>query len=292
MPQPDPSHTPIANDYPVQVLSAEVEPGHATAGLGVLWTHRSLLWDFVQFDLRQRYTGGSLGFFWTVVTPLLELVTYTFVFHGLLGVRFQEQSGWTHYALYLFCGMVTWLSFSDGLSQAAVSLTNNGHLIQKIRFPTLLLPTHLVLSATVNQVIRCLVLIVAIALFTQTLSWTIFLVPVVMVVQCVFTLGVGLLLSVGTVYFRDMNHWVNAVLLLLMFLTPVVYPAAVYPRQYSLLLQLNPLAHLVGVYRELLLNGTLPHPHSVIIVLVSSAMSLLIGYSVFHHHQRQIADVV
>ena len=279
-------------DESIRVITPEVEPGHATAGLGVLWSHRSLLWDFVQFDLKQRYTGGSLGFFWTVVTPLLELVTYTFVFHGLLGIRFEEQSGWTHYALYLFCGMVTWLSFSDGLSQAGISLTNNGHLIKKIHFPTLLLPTHVVLSAAINQVIRTMILILAILLFTQEMAWTVMLVPLVMVLQLVLTLGVGLLLSVGTVYFRDMNHWVNASLLLLMFLTPVVYPAAVYPRQYSLLLQLNPLAHLVGLYRELLLNGALPHPHSIIIVMVTSCISLLIGYSVFHHHQRRLADVV
>lgn len=276
----------------IRVITPEVEPGHATAGLGVLWSYRSLLWDFVQFDLKQRYTGGSLGFFWTVVTPLLELVTYTFVFHGLLGIQFEEQSGWTHYALYLFCGMVTWLSFSDGLSQAGASLTNNGHLIKKIHFPTLLLPAHVVLSAAINQVIRTVILMLAVLLFTQEVPWTITLVPFVMLMQLILTLGVGLLLSVGTVYFRDMNHWVNASLLLLMFLTPVVYPAAVYPRQYSLLLQLNPLAHLVGVYRELLLNGALPHPHSIIIVMVTSCVALLIGYSVFHHHQRRLADVV
>ena len=281
-----------STDEAIRVITPEVEPGHATAGVGVLWSHRSLLWDFVQFDLKQRYTGGSLGFFWTVVTPLLELVTYTFVFHGLLGIRFEEQSGWTHYALYLFCGMVTWLSFSDGLSQAGISLTNNGHLIKKIHFPTLLLPTHVVLSAVINQVIRTLILVLAVLLFTQEIAWTVVLVPFVMLLQLILTLGVGLLLSVGTVYFRDMNHWVNASLLLLMFLTPVVYPAAVYPRQYSLLLQLNPLAHLVGVYRELLLNGALPHPHSIIIVMVTSCVSLLIGYSVFHHHQRRLADVV
>ena len=276
----------------IRVISSEVEPGHASAGLSVLWTHRSLLWDFVQFDLRQRYTGGSLGFFWTVVTPVLELITYTFVFHGLLGIQFDGQSGWTHYALYLFSGMVTWLAFSDGLSQAAISLTNNGHLIKKIHFPTLILPTHLVLSAAINQCIRCMVLLVMSVFFIQQVHWTIAFVPIVMAFQLIFTLGWGLLVSVGTVYFRDMNHWINASLLLLMFLTPVVYPAAAYPRQYSLLLQLNPLAHLVGVYRELLLNGNFPHIHSVIIVAVTSVLSLVIGYSVFHHHQRNLSEVV
>lgn len=277
---------------PIRTISSEIESGHASTGLFLLWKHRDLLWDFVQYDLRERYTGGSLGFFWTVITPLLELITYTFVFHGLLGIQFHEETGWTHYALFLFSGMVTWLAFADGLSQATVSFTNNGHLLKKIHFPIIMLPAHVVFSGTINQIIRMSVLLLAIVFCTQHLSWYVLLLPLVMVCQMMFTLGVGLLLSVANVYFRDSNHWVNAVLLLWMFVTPVVYPASAYPRQYILLLQLNPLAHLVGVYRELLLNGTLPHPHSVLIVMVTSLISLLIGYSVFHHHQRELADVV
>lgn len=275
-----------------RIIGSEVEPGHASAGILTLWKFRSLLWSFVQKDLKQRYTGGSLGFFWTVITPLLELVTYTFVFHGLLGIRFQAQAGWTNYALFLFSGMVTWLALSDGLSQATVSLTNNAHLIKKLNFPTMILPTHVVLSATINQTIRFGILISGSLILTGVLSWHIILLPLIMLFQFMFCLGLALLLSVSNIYFRDTNHWINALLLLWMFMTPVVYPAAAYPRKYILLLQLNPLAHLVGVYREILLNGTMPHLHSLIIIMVTSVLSLLIGYSVFHHHQRRMVDIV
>ena len=275
-----------------RIIGSEIEPGHATAGLYTLWRFRSLLWNFVQKDLKQRYTGGSLGFFWTVITPFLELLTYTFVFHGLLGIQFQAQTGWTHYALFLFSGMVTWLAVSDSLSQATVSLSDNSHLIKKINFPTVILPTHVVVSASINQLIRFSILILGIVVLTGSLSWHVMLLPVIMAIQAVFTLGLSLLLAVANVYFRDTRHWINAILLLLMFLTPVVYPASSYPKQYILLLQLNPLAHLVGVYREILLNGILPHPHSLIIIVVTSTLSLLIGYSVFHHHQRRLVDVV
>ena len=277
---------------PTKIMGAEVEPGHASAGLLTLWTFRSLLWSFVQKDLKQRYTGGSLGFFWTVITPMLELVTYTFVFHGLLGIRFQAQAGWTNYALFLFSGMVTWLAMSDGLSQSTVALTNNAHLIKKLNFPTMILPTHVVLSATVNQTIRFGILILGSLLLSGVLSWHVILLPVIMLCQFAFCLGLGLLLSVSNIYFRDTNHWINALLLLWMFLTPVVYPASAYPRKYILLLQLNPLAHIVGAYREILLNGTMPHLHSLIIIMVTSVLSLLIGYSVFHHHQRKMVDIV
>jgi lipopolysaccharide transport system permease protein len=274
------------------IIGPATEPGHASAGIFTLWKFRSLLGDFVKQDLKYRYTGGSLGFFWTVVTPLMELITYTFVFHGLIGISFHPQAGWTNYALFLFSGMVTWLAMSDGVSQASASVTNNGHLIKKVNFPVMILPTHLVSSATVNQCIRFSVLILATLVLTGNISWHILFLPFVIALQFAFTLGLGLLLSVCNVYFRDTNHWVNAILLLWMFITPIFYPAAAYPKKYILMLQLNPLAHLVGVYRELLLNQTMPHPHSIIIVAVTATLSLVVGYSVFHHHQRKFSDFI
>ena len=101
-----------------------------------------------------------------------------------------------------------------------------------------------------------------------------------------------MLLSTLAVYFKDTTHWLKAWLLLWMFITPIFYPAADYPDQFKLLLNLNPLAHLVGVYRELVLNHTIPHPHSVLVVLVMALFSLLVGYSVFHHHRDRFADLV
>ena len=94
------------------------------------------------------------------------------------------------------------------------------------------------------------------------------------------------------VYFRDTRHWLNTILLMWMFITPVFYPAASYPPKYSLLLQLNPLAHLVGIYRELILNHSIPHPNSIVIFSVVSIMCLVVGYSVFHHHQKKFGDYV
>ena len=107
-----------------------------------------------------------------------------------------------------------------------------------------------------------------------------------------FTLGLGLLLATANIYFQDTNHWVNAVLLMWMFVTPVFYPAASYPEKYILLLQLNPLAHLVGIYRELILNHTLPHPNSFVILLVISMFIFVVGQSVFHHHKSHFSDYI
>ena len=259
---------------------------------GLVWRHRRLLWAFVLSDLRHRYMGSSIGFFWTVVTPLMELFTYTFVFHGLIGVRFHPSGDWIHYALFLFCAMITWMSVSEGLTRGTVAITESAHLVKKVNFPPVLLPAWRVVAATLNQALRLAVLLVALALVGPGLSWTALLVPLFMAAQLIGVLGVALLLATLGAYFRDALHWVNAALMLWMFVTPVFYPAAIYPRRYVLLLQLNPLAHLVGVYQELLLNQRLPHPVSVLVVGVVALFCLLVGWSVFSMHQERFSDQV
>ena len=120
----------------------------------------------------------------------------------------------------------------------------------------------------------------------------ILLVPFVIVAQAVFTLGLGMLVACSSVYFRGTIHWVNAGLMLWMFVTPIFYPAAVYPKRFILLLQLNPLAHLVGVYQELILNHRLPHAHSSLVAVVMALFSMLVGYSVFHRYKDKFSDLV
>ncbi|MEC8192772.1 MAG: ABC transporter permease [Myxococcota bacterium] len=261
-------------------------------GLGQLWTHRRLMWTFVLKDLRHRYTGSTIGFFWTVITPLLELVTYTFVFHVLIGVKFHPAGGWSNYALFLFAGMVTWMAFAEGLQSATTSIRAHAHLIQKLNFPAVILPAHLIASAVLNQFIRLGVLCVAAIALGHGLSWHLALVPVVVAVQTMLVLGLGLVFATMNVYFRDTIHWLRSVLLLGMFMTPIFYPASVYPQQFKLVLQLNPMAHLVGVVQELMLNHRFPHPHSLILSVIVSVICLVIGYSIFHHHKDRFSDLV
>ena len=132
----------------------------------------------------------------------------------------------------------------------------------------------------------------AILLMGGSPSWHLLLVPVVMAIQATMVLGIGMLLSCASIYFRDTLHWVDAVLLMGMFLTPIFYPASTYPKRFNLLLQVNPLAHLVGVYRELILNNELPHPHDFLIITMVAVFALLIGYSVFHHHRDRFSDLI
>ena len=274
------------------VYSTSVGGRHFSGGLAQLWSHRRLMSAFVLKDLRHRYTGSSIGFFWTVITPLLELCTYTFVFHVLIGVKFHPAGGWSNYALFLFAGMVTWMAFAEGLTRATTSITEHAHLINKLSFPAIVLPAHLIASAVLNQGIRFGVLCSAAIVLGHGLSWHLLVVPLIVAVQTVLVLGLGLILATMNVYFRDTIHWLRSALLLGMFMTPIFYPASVYPTQFKLVLQLNPMAHLVGVVQELMLNHRFPHPHSIILSVIVAVICLVIGYSVFHHHRDRFADLV
>lgn len=257
-----------------------------------LWAYRELLASFVLNDLRFRYVGSSIGFFWTVLNPIMELVTYTFVFNVLIGIRYHPSGGTTQYALFMFCGMIAWFTVQDGLTRSTTCITDYAHLIKKINFPTTILPAHIVFSALLNQGIRTLILALATILFGEGISIHFLLVFPFMLVQGILVLGLGLFLATAGVYFRDTVHIVNASLLVWMFVTPIFYPPSVYPPQFNFLLQLNPLAHIVGVYQELMLNHRLPHPNSMLVSLIFAGLAFVIGYSVFSRHRSNFPDLV
>lgn len=272
---------------------ADPSPPTAWGELEALWQSRRLLWTLTATELRTRYIGSSIGFFWTVVNPVLELATYTFVFHVLLQVRFHAGQSTSQYVLFLFCGMTAWSSFADGLVRATTSITQHASLVRKVNFPSIVLPAQMVLVAVINQGFRTAALLLFCILIGEGLSWHAILIVPFLVAQALFTFGLGLLLSVLCVYFRDMNHWVNAGLLIGMFMTPVVYPASAWPREYVLLLYPNPMAQYIGIYQSLVLGHHLPPAlTTVIYALIASGIAVAVGASVFAHNRRRFADMV
>ena len=267
-------------------------PPSALNELRGLWRARSLLAAFTRNELRARYVGSSMGLFWTVLTPILELLTYTFVFHTLLGVGFHTEGTTQHYVLFLFCGMLAWAGFADGITRCTNCITDNAHLVRKLNFPAIVLPAHLVLSTLVNQMFRFAILLIGMLVLGDGWSWEILMALPFFAVQAALTLGVGLFLSTLNVYFRDMGHWVSAGLMIGMFVTPVFYPASRYPRQFLLLLYPNPMAQFIGIYQASLLNQTVPIVTSMIYVCAVSWVALMVGASVFAHNRREFPDLV
>jgi ABC-type polysaccharide/polyol phosphate export permease len=274
--------------HPIPALSGG-DPADLRARV---FAYIGLVRAFVIKDIRARYVGSLMGFFWTVIHPLVEITVYTLVFTVILKVKFEDHySTWTN-ALFLFCGMVPWFTLSETLSRCTNAIRENSHLLKKVRFPASVLCTYILLSEKFNQTIRFSLLALAALLLSHGLSWHALLVIPMMFLGGMFALGLGLLLATTQVFFKDTQHLLGPILMIWLFITPIFYPARYIPEQAAPLLVLNPLAHLVGIHRELLLNQRLPHMGSLVIFGTCAVLVFVLGVLTFQRHAQRFPDLV
>ena len=273
------------------------------ANLARLLRHRGLVQTLVVRDLKARYRGSVLGFFWSFANPLLLLLVYTFVFSVVLdGFRPVEIEP---YALFLFCGLLPWTWFSSGLTEAGNSLVANGNLIKKVLFPAEVLPVVAVFANMVHFLLALPILVAALILLAPTapglseLVWF----PIVVGVQLLLTLGLGLFLAALTVHFRDIKDLLSNVLTLWFFATPIIYPmSAVAGRGPEVgglaplgkvLMDLNPFAHLAISYQEILFyDGPFGHWKWLLGLAGAGAVLFAAGYAFFDRLRDSFAEEV
>ncbi len=267
-----------------------------------LFGYRVLIQTLVVRELKARYRGSVLGFFWSFANPLLLLLVYTFVFSVVLPARFE---GVDNYALFLFCGLLPWTWFSSALTESANSLLANGNLIKKVLFPAEVLPVVAVLANMVHFFLALPILIAALALFVSApptlgeLAWF----PAVVAVQFLLTLGLGLMLAALTVHFRDIRDLLANVLTLWFFATPILYPwtevssrgpaLAGLPPAGKVLMDLNPFSHVAISYQEILFfGGPFGHWKWLLALAAASAALFLAGYALFDRLRDSFAEEV
>lgn len=222
-----------------------------------------LLRTLVRRDLEARYKGSILGNLWPLVNQLSQLLIYTYVFSIVLNVKLSLKglpANDAMFGLWLFAGLLPWLAFTSGLTQAASSVLGQPNLVKKVVFPLALLPLVPILSAFIESAFGLMALIVLVAISSQTLNSTLALLPLVWLPQLLLTFGLGYLAAGFTVFLRDIPQTLGVLLNLLFYLTPIVYPASVIPEQWrDLVFWLNPLAAIAEVYRDLVLVGEVQH---------------------------------
>jgi len=257
-----------------------------------LLRQRHLLRDFVGRDLQAKYVGSTGGIAWAVVHPLLLLLVYTFVFSVILQVRFGDEGSVTAFALYLYCGLLPWHAFSDAAGRSTSCLVSHRGLIKNVRFPAKVLPATVVLTEVVSEGIGLGFLIAAAWFFGHAPGWPLLLLPVLVALQVAFTLGISLALATVNVYFRDVEQFVRVGLMVWMFLTPIFYPQERIPEGLRFLLDWNPMARLVGMYRTVLLDGNPFGLRDLAIYTGAAALSLAVGYALFTRNHRKFADLL
>ena len=262
------------------------------ASLRQLIRYRGLIQTLVTRELKARYRGSVLGFFWSFINPLLLLTVYTIVFSVVLpGFRGVDVEP---YALFLFCGLLPWTWFSSALLESANSLIAGGNLIKKVLFPAEILPIVAVLSNMFHFFFALPILAVFLVFYARPiqlieLAWF----PVVVLVQLMLTLGLGLVLSAMTVHFRDLRDLLGNLLTLWFFSTPIIYPMAMVPAGGKSIMDLNPFAHLAISYQELLFyDGPFGHWRWLLALAGASVVLFLLGFALFDRLRDSFAEEV
>jgi ABC-type polysaccharide/polyol phosphate export permease len=262
-----------------------------------LWRHRALIGVLVAREMKARYRGSVLGFFWSLLNPLLMLAVYALVFQLLLPNRSPSTSP---YALFLFCGLLPWNWLSSSITDAASSLLTHGALLRKILFPAEVLPAVAVLSQGVHFLLALPVLLAALVAGALgafgprvPLGLPLLQVPLLMLLEGALLFGTGLFLSALTVHFRDVRDILQTVLSVLFFATPILYTLKDLPAgRLTGLLAWNPLAPLFAAWQDALFYGRFSHPATWGAATAVSLVALAVGWTFFHRLRDSFAEAV
>ena len=257
-----------------------------------LFKYRALIQSLVARDLKARYRGSVLGFFWSFVNPLLLLLVYTFVFTVVMpGAR---GAGLEPFALFMFCGILPWAWFSSSLLEASNVLIAGGNLIKKVLFPAEVLPIVTVLAGLVHFALGLPILVAFLVYYrTPIVATDVLWFPLIVLVQLLLTTGLALLVSALTVHFRDVRDLLQNLLTLWFFATPIIYPIEQVPERIRPYLNLNPFTHLAVAYQDVLFR---PGPFTawprLLAVGAMSVIVFLVGYFVFDRLRDTLAEEV
>jgi ABC-type polysaccharide/polyol phosphate export permease len=266
--------------------------GPVSGSLATLYERRWLIWYFVQRQLSRSHRNSYLGIVWIFLGPLLMVALYTVVFSQIIGLRFREDGSVTNFGLYLYCGLIPFLAYSDTVNRSVSSIRNNSTLVQKVVFPMEILPLSTAATAVINQIFGFGALILLVALLEREVHLTALLIPLIIVPQLLFSLGLGYLGAVVGTYMPDMQETLRAVVRATFFITPIIWPADRVPENLQFLVDYNPLAYLVGAYRALVLEGRLPGGMETLWFTLFAAGLCVAGLALFVRLKPRFADLI
>lgn len=261
----------------------------ATRPFEVLTKNRGLIRSLVRRDILARYRGSFGDVAWTVLHPLLLMATYFFVFGVVLRSRLGEDTSRSGYALFFLAGMLPWLAFSEAIGRSPHSIVEHRNFVKKLVFPVEVVPVVQTVAGLVTGLFATVLFVVALAVVRGAVPASVASLPLILIPQAMFTVGLAWLLSALGVFFRDLTQIMGFVLTLLFFLTPICYPESALPPAVADILTASPIYGFVRGYRQLLLEGIVPQTW---MLWAWSAAAFFGGYAVFAKLRRSFADVI
>ncbi|MBS1600014.1 MAG: ABC transporter permease [Bacteroidetes bacterium] len=255
--------------------------------------YKDLLFRFVRRDILISYQQTILGPIWVFLQPLLTTLVYFVIFTKIAKI----PTGKIPAILFYLPGTIIWTYFSECLNGTMNTFFANAYIFRKVYFPRLITPLSIILFHSFRLCIQ-LVLFVLVYLFFMyshhdvTPSWWILIVPFMILISAVFALGLGLIVSVITAKYRDLDNILQFVLRLFMFAAPVVYPLSIVPEKYKLLFWLNPLTSVIETSRAAFFAPHIVYPEYILLSVISVVVILFVGLTLFRKREIEVMDVI
>ena len=249
-----------------------------------LYDYREMLKTSIKKDIGGKYKNSFLGVLWSFVNPLLQIIVYAIIFPLIM------KNDIPNYVVFMVCGLIPWNYFSTVINRSSFTMIENGNIIKKVYFPREILPVSVVTSETVTFLISSILILLFTFGYGLEITINIIFYPLVLLVQYIMLLGISLIVSSVTVYFRDLQHFIGVLLQLFFYATPIVYAVDVIPVNFQWILKFNPMTYIIEGYRDIFWGQTSPDISTLLIVLAIGVVLCIVGYLIFNKLQKRFAE--
>lgn len=267
--------------------------GRAMISAGMIkdvFAYRGFILGSVKREFQSKFRNSMLGAAWMILNPLAMIVVYTVIFSQVMKARLPGVDSAFAYSIYLCAGVITWGLFAEITGRGQTVFIDNANLLKKLSFPRICLPVIVVLGAGVNFAIIFTLFTVFLVLSGSFPGWIFLAIVPVLVVQVIFAIGLGVVLGVLNVFFRDVGQLFSILLQFWFWLTPIVYPLDILPANIRPLIAWNPMVPLVTAYQRILVNGVMPQWHTLIPVALAGVALCALALRLFRKRAGEMAD--
>ncbi len=255
-----------------------------------LYAYRGFVLSSVKREFQLKYRNSALGSIWAVLNPLAMILVYTVIFSEVMQARLPGVNSTFAYSIYLCAGMLTWGFFAEIASRTQNVFLEYANLLKKLSFPRISLPVIVILNAGLNFSIVFTLFTLFLILSGSFPGWVFLGIFPVLTIQVMFAVGLGMILGVLNVFFRDVGQFFGIFVQFWFWLTPIVYPAEILPEKARALLALNPMLPLVQAYQGVLVKGQWPEWSSLVAVALIGLALCILGLHLFRKHAGEIVD--
>ena len=257
-----------------------------------LWQYRHFVLSSIRNEMVSRFTRSKLGGLWMIINPLSQVLIYALILSNVLAAKLPGIDNQYAYAIYLMAGLLAWTLFSEIAGRCLNLFIEQGNLMKKMSFPRITLPTIVVGSCLLNNILLFISMLGIFALlgheFSLVMLW---LIPLTLIV-IVFAMGTGLILGVMNVFLRDIGQVVPIILQTLFWFTPIVYPITIIPEVYRHWLNLNPIYPLTNAYQQIIVYGNSPQWESLINIVIITLLLAGLSLFLFRRASAEMVDVL